>query len=211
MSCRMQPRIPLSAITTIVNSAPAKNTSAWQCQFFSRMTTIMLLTVFAQTDFTKAADAAPNSSPASATDLPKMPGAAGGKTFSTHKEKKQTMKPDIQVLTYPEAAKKAFDWGNLTWFAGRSLGNSTEMTVGRCVLKPGQGNPRHHHPNCTEILVVIQGRIEHTGPKGEKVKMGEGDTVTVPPNTWHQATNVNDVDAVLFIAFSSADRETVGE
>ncbi len=121
------------------------------------------------------------------------------------------MKTDIQLLTYPQAAKSDFDWGNLTWFAGRSLGNSTEMTVGRCILKPGQGNPRHYHPNCTEILVVIQGRIEHTGPGGEKVQMNEGDTVTVPPNTWHHATNIGEVEAVLFIAFSSADRQTVGE
>ena len=120
-------------------------------------------------------------------------------------------KPDILVLAYSEAKKSTFDWGNLTWFAGRSLGNSTEMTVGRCVLKPGRSNPRHYHPNCTEILVVIQGSIEHAGPGGKKVKMGAGDTVTIPPNTWHQATNIGDTEAVLFIVFSSADRQTVGE
>ena len=120
-------------------------------------------------------------------------------------------KPEIQLLAYSESRKSAFDWGNLTWFSGRSLGNSTEMTVGRCILKPGQSNPRHYHPNCTEVLVVIQGRIEHTGPGGNKVKMSAGDTVTIPPNTRHQATNIGDTEAVLFIAFSSADRQTVGE
>ena len=41
--------------------------------------------------------------------------------------------------------------------------------------------------------------------------MGEGDTVTVPPDVWHQATNIGPDEAVLFITFSSADRETVGE
>lgn len=121
------------------------------------------------------------------------------------------MTDDIQLLTYPEAAKIDFDWGNLTWFAGRSLDNSTEMTIGRCTLNPGQGNPRHYHPNCTEILVVIQGRIEHTGAGGNKIEMGQGDTVTIPANIWHHATNIGDVPAVLFIAFSSADRQTVGE
>jgi len=121
------------------------------------------------------------------------------------------MTPDIQTLDYAHAAKSEFDWGNLTWFAGGSLGNSTEMTVGRCILKPGQGNPRHYHPNCSEILVVIRGSIEHTGPDGGKVKMNEGDTVTVPPNIRHHATNIGETEAVLFIAFSSADRQTVGE
>jgi quercetin dioxygenase-like cupin family protein len=41
--------------------------------------------------------------------------------------------------------------------------------------------------------------------------MGEGDVVTIPPNVWHRATNLGDEDAVLYIAFSSADRQTVGE
>jgi quercetin dioxygenase-like cupin family protein len=55
------------------------------------------------------------------------------------------------------------------------------------------------------------GRIEHTGPGGEKVKLGEGDTVTIPANIWHQAVNVGETEAILFIAFSSADRQTIGE
>ena len=138
-------------------------------------------------------------------------GQAGAEVSVAHKEENQAKTPDIQVLAYPEAKKFTFDWGNLTWFAGRSLGNSTEMTVGRCILKPGQSNPRHYHPNCTEVLVVMQGTIEHTGPNGEKVKLGVGDTVTIPPNTRHQATNIGDTEAVLFIAFSSADRQTIGE
>ena len=121
------------------------------------------------------------------------------------------MTPDIQILDYAQAGKSEFDWGNLTWFAGRSSGNSTEMTIGRCILKPGQSNPRHYHPNCTEILVVIEGRIAHTGAGGLKAELGKGDTVTIPANIWHQATNIGEVEAVLFIAFSSADRQTVGE
>ncbi|MDD5198571.1 MAG: cupin domain-containing protein [Terrimicrobiaceae bacterium] len=121
------------------------------------------------------------------------------------------MTPDIQILTHSQSAKRDFDWGNLTWFAGQPLGNSTDMTVGCCILKPDRGNPRHYHPNCSEILVVIRGRIEHTGANGEKVEMSEGDTVTIPSNIWHHATNVGETEAVLFIAFSSADRQTVGE
>jgi quercetin dioxygenase-like cupin family protein len=118
---------------------------------------------------------------------------------------------DIQILPQPQATHIPFDWGHLTWFAGQSLGNSNEMTIGRCVLKPGQGNPRHYHPNCTEILVVVQGRIEHTGAEGKIVPLGEGDTVTIPANIWHCAKNIGETEAVLFIAFSSADRKTVGE
>jgi len=121
------------------------------------------------------------------------------------------MNPEIQVQHLNSSQIHPFEWGQLTWFADRNIGNSVEMTVGRCVLKKGQGNPRHYHPNCTEILVVIEGRISHTSGRNEETEMGEGDTVTVPANTWHCARNIGPWEAVLFIAFSSADRQTIGE
>ena len=117
----------------------------------------------------------------------------------------------IQLSRLNRAEQMTFDWGSLVWYASRAVGNSTEMTVGRCTLKPGCGNPRHYHPNCTEILVVMSGRIRHTLSSDEEVEMNEGDTITVPPNLWHRATNIGQRDAVLHISFSSADRQTVGE
>jgi quercetin dioxygenase-like cupin family protein len=114
------------------------------------------------------------------------------------------MHNDIQVLSQSEAQRQEFSWGNLTWFANRALGNSDAMTVGRCILQPG-----HYHPNCSETLVVIQGRIKHTAAGDGEMELSEGDTVVVPPNVWHCATNIGQSDAVLFIAFSSADRQTV--
>jgi len=79
------------------------------------------------------------------------------------------------------------------------------------LLFPGQSNPRHFHPNCTEILVVSQGSILHTDAAGGRTEMSAGDTVTIPPNVWHQATNIGAEDAILTIVFTSAERETVGE
>jgi quercetin dioxygenase-like cupin family protein len=117
----------------------------------------------------------------------------------------------IRVLTYESATIHPQTWGELTWFANRELENSEEVTVGRCVLNIGQSNPRHYHPNCSEVLVVYKGRIHHTIDNGGQTEMKEGDTVTIAPNVWHQATNIGDSEAVLIIIFSSADRETVGE
>jgi len=121
------------------------------------------------------------------------------------------MPTDIQVLPLSKTQRQEFSWGNLTWFANRALGNSDEMTVGRCILKPGQTNGRHYHPNCSETLVVIQGRIRHSITGDQGAELGEGDTVVIPPNARHSATNIGQTDAVLFIAFSSADRQTIGE
>jgi quercetin dioxygenase-like cupin family protein len=118
---------------------------------------------------------------------------------------------DITVLKSDKSEKANFDWGNLTWFATRRLGNCNDQTVGRCVLLPGKSNPRHYHPNCSEVLVVIQGRILHTAAGGSQVELHEGDTVTIPANIRHFATNIGTEHAILFISFSSADRETIGE
>jgi quercetin dioxygenase-like cupin family protein len=119
------------------------------------------------------------------------------------------MPTDIQVLPYSKTHHQEFAWGELTWFANQALGNHNEMTVGRCILQPGHTNGRHYHPNCSETLVVIQGRIRHTTSEERETELGEGDTVVIPPNVWHQATNIGQVNAILFIAFSSADRQTI--
>ena len=100
--------------------------------------------------------------------------------------------------------------------AGRRTGaglscNSDRLTTGICVIKPGQCNPNHQHPNCEEALHVLAGRIAHALPGGGEVEMGPGDTITLPPNASHSARNIGDGDAVLFICFSSADRKVVGE
>jgi quercetin dioxygenase-like cupin family protein len=117
----------------------------------------------------------------------------------------------IHVLPINDAEVLPQEWGELTWYANRQLGNSNEVTVGRCILFPGQKNPRHYHPNCSEVLVVFQGRIRHTVDNGHETEMKEGDTVTIAPNVWHQATNIGESNAVLMIVFTSADRQTVGE
>ena len=121
------------------------------------------------------------------------------------------MRSQIQIRPLEPSSIHPFEWGALTWYANRELGNSNEMTVGRCVLKPGKSNPRHYHPNCTEILVVVKGRIAHTDERGDETELNEGDAVTIPPNIWHRARNIGAEDAVLYIAFSSADRQTVSE
>jgi quercetin dioxygenase-like cupin family protein len=115
------------------------------------------------------------------------------------------------IVRADECERVQADWGNLTWFASGQLGNSEEMTVGRCVIKSGRSNPLHSHPNCSEVLVVSEGRIAHVIEDGEEVELGQGDVITIPPQLPHNARNIGDSEAVLFIAFSSADREAEGE
>jgi quercetin dioxygenase-like cupin family protein len=118
---------------------------------------------------------------------------------------------EIKIVRSNQNQKVSADWGNLTWYANAALGNSDQMTVGKCVIKPGHENPLHSHPNCYETLVVTDGSIEHMVENGRYEPMAVGDTITVPANVKHNARNTGKTDAVLFITFSSSVRETKGE
>jgi quercetin dioxygenase-like cupin family protein len=116
-----------------------------------------------------------------------------------------------RILRANECETVSADWGGLTWYASGPLGNSDDMTVGRCVIKPGCENPLHSHPNCSETLVVLCGRIAHVIEGGKEVEMEPGDVITLPVDLPHKARNIGDEDAVLMITFSSAHREAKGE
>jgi quercetin dioxygenase-like cupin family protein len=103
------------------------------------------------------------------------------------------------------------DWGSLQWIINGPAGTSETMTVGRVTFKPRMANPHHMHPNCEEILYVVKGVIEHTVPDGDPVVLHPGDSIVIPKNVWHHATNVSDEEAEVIVMFDSAYRETVGE
>jgi quercetin dioxygenase-like cupin family protein len=137
-----------------------------------------------------------------AKQLVKEEVAAAGGPLRTISDAVVMRKMDYKVIEYA--------WGHLTWYVSRSLNNSDTMTVGEAVIKAGQENPRHYHPNCDEVLHVLKGHILHT--MGDKsVEMSEGDTVSIPAGIHHNAKNIGTESAVLSISFSSADRQAIGE
>jgi quercetin dioxygenase-like cupin family protein len=115
----------------------------------------------------------------------------------------------IIITPAAQTDTQSFDWGELTWMASGALGNQSDLTVGRCRLKPGFENPLHSHPNCSEVLILAQGLIEHTAANGKTAVLRPGDVACIPPNVPHHARNIGTEDAVIWISFSSAARETV--
>ena len=121
------------------------------------------------------------------------------------------MSDKTMVLRAQQADRVEAPWGGLTWYASRKLGNTSELTVGRCVIRPGQNNPMHWHPNCSEVLVVMKGTIMHGVEEGKEVRMEEGDTITIPAKLPHYARNIGTEDAVLMVVFPTADRRVENE
>ena len=112
------------------------------------------------------------------------------------------------LLNASEASPLHMEWGSLTWFTSSAQGNSESLTTGLCVLKPGEGNPRHYHPNCDEVLHVLEGTILHSFDDDE-FPMGPGDTINIRREVVHNARNTGETEARLFICFSTADRQTI--
>ena len=53
-------------------------------------------------------------------------------------------------------------------------------------LKPGFHLKRHHHKIMTEVFYMLVGEVELVFDD-ETIILKEGDTITVPPNVWHEA------------------------
>lgn len=53
-------------------------------------------------------------------------------------------------------------------------------------LKPGFHLKRHHHKIMTEVFYMLDGELELVFDD-ETIILKEGDTITVPPEVWHEA------------------------
>jgi len=61
-----------------------------------------------------------------------------------------------------------------------------ELCIIEDTLKPGFHLNRHHHKVMTEVFYILEGEMELIFDK-ETIVLREGDTITVPPNVWHEA------------------------
>ena len=114
-------------------------------------------------------------------------------------EKLLVKKADIQT--------DLFEWGCLEWYSRDNL-NGADMTLGFCYINPQMENTMHSHPNCDEVLYVVEGSIIHRF-NGEEIAMSAGDSLLIPKDVIHNAFNTGDNMAVLSIAFTTGNRMTV--
>lgn len=61
-----------------------------------------------------------------------------------------------------------------------------ELNMVEDLLKPGFHLARHHHKIMTEIFYILEGEVEFIFDDSTIVAQA-GDTITVPPNVWHEA------------------------
>lgn len=98
-------------------------------------------------------------------------------------------------------------WGFLTWLVGEREMPGSEQTFGLVTILPGQRNPLHSHPNCEELLFVIEGECEHRLGE-ETVNLKAGSVIRIPRGVPHWARCTGDLPMRAVISFSAPDRRT---
>jgi len=99
------------------------------------------------------------------------------------------------------------DWGRLVWLVGARQTPGAEQTLGVVTIHPGKRNPLHRHPNCEELLYMLEGTANHR--LGDAMfHLKAGDVIRIPRGVPHLAEATGDTPLVAVISFSSADRLT---
>lgn len=115
---------------------------------------------------------------------------------------------EAYVSRAQDGQRTSTNWGELNWKITEISMAGTEMTFGTCLIRPGERNPLHSHPNCEEFLYVVSGRCEHR-LGDDVVTLEPGDTIRIPRNVRHWARALGPDPLFALIMFSSGQRQAV--
>jgi quercetin dioxygenase-like cupin family protein len=113
---------------------------------------------------------------------------------------------DAQVRRDIWSSGDATGFGRVNWAVREAHPDGAEVTLGVAEWMPGKGNPRHIHPNCEEVLLVLEGEVEHA-LEDETTVLRAGDLIVIPRNARHRVTNRSPAIARTLMVFSSPDRQ----
>jgi mannose-6-phosphate isomerase-like protein (cupin superfamily) len=70
---------------------------------------------------------------------------------------------------------------------GLPTGGTALQSLAEARLAPGGRTQRHYHAVTEEIYFITAGHAEME-LEGERVELGPGETVAIPPGAWHEIT-----------------------
>ncbi len=105
-------------------------------------------------------------------------------------------------------AASHFDWGSIQWLCSQEHHADGNLTFGFVQIEPGHKNPRHYHPNSSEVLYLIEGELHHT-LDDQLFHLTPGMSIFIPQGTAHDAMNRGDVTARMVVAYPTGDRQII--
>ena len=115
---------------------------------------------------------------------------------------------DAQVRRRVGDGAEATDFGTLQWVVREGDPAGAETTIGLATFSAGKSNVQHIHPNCEEVVYVLDGQVEHT-LGAQSTVLQAGDLIVVPRGVPHRLLNRSLDDVRAYIVFSSPDRQFV--
>ncbi len=113
---------------------------------------------------------------------------------------------DDQIRRDVGAAAEATEFGSVHWAVREGHPAGAEQTIGLATFAAGKSNVEHIHPNCEEVVYVLDGEVEHT--LGDQTTiLRSGDLIVVPRDVPHRLINSSDAACKTLIVFSSPDRQ----
>jgi quercetin dioxygenase-like cupin family protein len=91
------------------------------------------------------------------------------------------------------------------WLVEDAPIDGAELSVARMTLNEGARSERHRHPNCNEVIHLIQGTVEQSVGT-ERFIMEAGDTVFIPQGSVHGSNNIGRADATMIVCYSAGSR-----
>lgn len=113
-----------------------------------------------------------------------------------------------RVVAVDERDAHKFDWGSIQWLCSGQIYPDAQQTFGVVQILPGQKNPRHHHPNSDEVLLLLEGELEHSLGDAS-YRLTPGMAIHIPQGIEHDARNCSDVIAHMVVAYPTSDRRVV--
>ena len=115
---------------------------------------------------------------------------------------------DQQVRRDVGSTPEITAFGSVHWAVREHEPEGAELTVGLAIFDAGEGNVEHVHPNCEEIVYVLEGEVDHTLGE-QRTTLRAGDLIIVPRNVPHRLINEGNAPVRTYIVFSSPDRKFI--
>ncbi len=96
-------------------------------------------------------------------------------------------------------------WGWLNFVSELSTTGVDGVTVGTVRIEAGLANPLHIHGNCSEIILLMSGSVEHV-VGDDLVVLQAGDLLIVPAGLAHRALSVGPEPAEMVVVYNSGER-----
>lgn len=93
----------------------------------------------------------------------------------------------------------------MQWLMEDAITPAAGLSLARMTVAPGVTSQAHRHPDCTEAVHLLSGRVEQR--RGDDwISLAAGETLLIPAGAVHQTRNTGPEAAVLMVAYSSGAR-----